>query len=72
MEALVVHRSDIAALMAVVAVLLALAVAAIRQEIRVQIGKALISRQILDEISDPSWRKEAEAVIEQARLKFTS
>lgn len=71
-EALVVHRSDIAALMAVVALLLALAVAAIRQEIRVQIGKALIDRQILSEIPDLSWRKEAEAELEQARLKFTS
>ncbi len=71
-EALVVHRSDIAALMAVVALLLALAVAAIRQEIRVQIGKALIDRQILNEIPDPTWRKEAEDEIEQARLKFAS
>ena len=71
-EALVVHRSDIAALMAVVALLLALAVAAIRQEIRVQIGEALIDRQILHEIPDPTWRKEAEDEIEQARLKFAS
>jgi hypothetical protein len=71
-EALVVHRSDIAVLMAVVALLLALAVAAIRQEIRVQIGEALIERQILHEIPDPSWRKEAEDEIEQARLKFAS
>jgi hypothetical protein len=71
-EALVVHRSDIAALMAVVALLLALAVAAIRQEIRVQIGEVLIDRQILHGIPDPSWRKEAEDEIEQARLKFAS
>lgn len=71
-EALVVQRSDIAALMAVAAFLLALAVAAIRQEIRVQIGEALIYRQILHEIPDPSWRKEAENEIEQARLKFAS
>lgn len=67
-EALVVHRSDIAALMGVVSLLLALAVAAIRQEIRVQIG----DRQILQEIPDPRWRKEAEDEIEQARLKFVS
>lgn len=71
-EALVVHRSDIAALMAVVALLLALAVVAIRQEVRVQLQEALIDRQILDEISDPNWRKEAEDEIEQARLKFAS
>lgn len=71
-EALVVHRSDIAALMAVMALLLALAVAAIRQEIRVQIGDVLIERQVLHEIPDPSWRKEAQDEIEQARLKFAS
>ncbi|MGH7867432.1 MAG: hypothetical protein ACREP9_07305 [Candidatus Dormibacteraceae bacterium] len=71
-ETLVVHRSDIAALMAVVALLLALAVAAIRQEIRAQIGEVLIERQILHEVPDPSWRKEAEDEIEQARLKFAS
>ena len=71
-EALVVHRTDIAALMAVVAGLLALAVVAIRQEIRAQIGEAIIYRQILHEIPDPSWRKDAEDEIEQARQKFTS
>jgi len=71
-EALVVHRSDIATLIAVVALLLALAVAAIRQEIRIQIGEILIERKVLHEIPDPSWRKEAEDEIEQARLKFAS
>lgn len=71
-EALVVHRSDIATLIAVVALLLALAVAAIRQEIRIQIGEILIERKVLHEIPDPGWRKEAEDETEQARLKFAS
>jgi hypothetical protein len=71
-EALVVHRSDIASLMAVVALLLALAVVAVRQEIQVQIGQVLIDRQILNKIPDSNWRKEAEDEIEQARLKFAS
>lgn len=72
LEAIFVHRSDIALLLAFTSVLLALAVVAIRQEIARRIGDALEDRQIIENIPDSLWRAEAQAEIERARVKFAS
>lgn len=68
LEAVIVHRSDIALLIAFIAALLAVSVAAIRQEIAQQSA----DRRILDAIPDPRWRRDAEEQLNQARVTFSS
>src|ERR1700678_3261994 len=72
LEAILGKNIDTALILASISVLIALAVAAIRQEITSQVGEVLLERHILDAIPDRRWRKDAEDEIEAAWVKFNS
>ena len=72
LEAILVDRRDIALLLAFTSALIAIAVVAIRQEIARQISEVLLDKQLLRQIPDPRWRREAEAEIEQARARYAA
>lgn len=72
LEAIFAQRTDIALIVVLLSLLLALAVAAIRQEIATQIGEAFVERRIIESIPDSRWRREAVAELEQLRLTFSS
>ncbi len=71
-EEIVTDRSDIALLVALISVLFALAVAAIRQDLAAQIHSASEEHALLDAIPDPQWRAEAVAELDRARATFAS
>ena len=71
LEAVLTQRTDIALIVVLVSLLLALAVAAIRQEIATQIGEAFVEQRIIESIPDSRWRGEAVAELEQLRLTFS-
>lgn len=63
-EAIAVRRVDIAVLLAFISALLAISVAAIRQDIDRLLGQNSIPA-LLERISEPRWRKQAEADFER-------
>lgn len=72
LEATIADKGDIAALVAVTSVLLAVAVLSIRQEISHQIGDAFVDRRILEQIPDAQWRSDAQAEMDQLRHQLGS
>jgi len=71
LEAVFASRTDIALLMVVGSFLLALAVAAIRQDMTERLSKVTLEGQILAAIPDARWREEAAAELDRLRLSFS-
>lgn len=70
LEAVLVNRTDIALLVVLYSLLLALAVAAVRHDVAESLRDASSERQVLSAIPDARWREEAVAELDRLRLSF--
>jgi hypothetical protein len=71
-EAVFAGETDIALIVVLISFLLAVAVAAIRQDIAMELREVTIEARVLDAIPDARWRREAVAELDGKRAEFSS
>lgn len=71
-EAIFANNTDIALLVVLISSFLALAVAAIRQDISSELRSASVEARLLDAIPDDRWRREAATALDRQRAEFAA